>query len=84
MNIDSLAQSWNPAAARRAMCNLQQIPIDLGRIRPAIQPAGNLIDEPLAAIGVEPLRGDTCSPGLSLCEGGGVTPGEQPSKPTSN
>jgi hypothetical protein len=49
-------------ASRRALRNLQQVLIDLGRISPAIQPAGNLI-EPLGAIGVEPLR-DTRSPGF--------------------
>jgi hypothetical protein len=42
-------------ASGRALRNLQQVLIDLGRISPAIQPAGNLIDEPLGAIGVEPL-----------------------------
>jgi hypothetical protein len=44
------------SAPGRALRSLQQVLIDLGRISPAIQPAGNLIDEPLGAIGVEPLR----------------------------
>lgn len=57
-------------SSRRAMRDLQQILIDLGRISPAIQPAGNLIDEPLGAIGVEPLGRDTCGPGLRVCESG--------------
>ena len=33
------------------------------------QSAGNLIDEPFGAIGVEPLGRDPCGPGLGVCEG---------------
>lgn len=56
--------------SRCAMNDLEQILIDLGCISPAIQPAGNLIDEPLVAIGVEPLCRDTCGPRLGVGEGG--------------
>lgn len=56
-------------SSQRAMRDLQKILVDLGRISPAIQPAGNLIDEPHGAIGVEPFPRDTCGPGLGVREG---------------
>ena len=67
-----MASSWFSKMLGMDMTldNLQSVLIDLGCIGPAIQPAGNLIDEPLVTIGVEPLSRDTCGPGLGVGEGG--------------
>ena len=58
-------------ASGGTVSNFQQLLIDLGSIRPTVQSASDLIDEPLIPIRIQALGRDARGPGLSVREGSG-------------